>query len=163
MKPTSMLAVAAIVLATSQNAVAASEFLDGIAGEWRGQGTYVATGETNRQERLTCRLSATVTGPSTLQMRGRCATPGNNRALGATLVDSGGGNVSGTLDFAGLSKDERSLDGSIEGALLSLDGESRRGAHGLDVQTAGGDRLGIRLRSKNGAKSEIVEISFARQ
>src|SRR5690606_21535269 len=120
----------------NQSAVAASEFLDGIAGEWRGQGTYVATGSSAKEERLTCRLTATVTGPSTLTMRGRCATPGNNRALGATLVDGGGGNVTGTLDVTGLAKAESGLDGSINGALLSLDGQSSRGAHGLDVQTA---------------------------
>lgn len=163
MKPTYLLAIAAVALVSGRVPAAASDFLDGIAGEWRGQGTYVATGSAAKRERLTCRMSATLTGPSTLKMRGRCATPGSNRALGATLVDGGGGKVSGTLDVAGLDGDERSIDGSIKGALLSLDGESRRGAHGLDVQTAGSDRLGIRLRSTNGTKSETVEISFARQ
>ncbi|MDI1264446.1 MAG: hypothetical protein PS018_14415 [bacterium] len=79
----------------------------GMAGTWSGSGTV--TLDDGSSERIRCRSTYKVGGPN-MEMVLTCASDAYKFNLQAAVVDSGGGNITGTW-----SETSRNVGGSIQG------------------------------------------------
>lgn len=154
MRLTAFILAAMAVFSIPSFAASLSDF----TGIWRGKGTYTQGGVSEKQGRLTCKLTIEAESANSIVVNGRCAAPEGSRGFKTLITDNGDEILSGTeLSRLGVRKQRRTM-GTLSGSGIDLAGKDEDGSHYFNLIKLQSGTIRMKSGSSGADKSETADV-----